>query len=140
MLNPSIADEYANDPTVERCEVRAREYGYDGMVILNLFALRSTDPKVMLWHQEPVGPDNDAAILKWASIAAMVICAWGNDGAHMGRAEQVLEILRTSDIRLHCLKINTGSGQPAHPLYLSYNLKPTEWIPLNVPVITKALD
>ena len=46
MLNPSTADEAKNDPTVERCERRARDNGYDGLCVLNLFAYRSTAPKV----------------------------------------------------------------------------------------------
>ncbi|MCF6276041.1 MAG: DUF1643 domain-containing protein, partial [Robiginitomaculum sp.] len=47
MLNPSTADEVKNDPTVERCERRARMWGYGGSVVLNIFSYRATDPKDM---------------------------------------------------------------------------------------------
>lgn len=40
MLNPSTADATANDPTVERCERRAREWGWGGLAGIELAALR----------------------------------------------------------------------------------------------------
>ena len=44
MLNPSTATEVQNDPTVERCERRARTLGYGGFRVTNIFAWRDTDP------------------------------------------------------------------------------------------------
>ena len=38
MLNPSTATELQNDPTVERCERRARALGYGAFRVLNIFA------------------------------------------------------------------------------------------------------
>ena len=38
MLNPSTADAFRNDPTVERCERRARALGYGAFQVVNLFA------------------------------------------------------------------------------------------------------
>lgn len=122
MLNPSTADEIANDPTVERCERRARSWGYAGLIVTNLFAFRSTDPSVMLSAPAPVGPDNDLTIVEHASRAALVVCAWGKDGAHMGRSTAVLELLR--GVKLTALKVSEKTGEPWHPLYLSYALTP----------------
>ena len=45
MLNPSTATEVQNDPTVERCERRARALGYGAFRVTNIFAWRDTDPK-----------------------------------------------------------------------------------------------
>lgn len=125
MLNPSTADEYANDPTVERCERRARDGGYDGLIVANLFAFRSTDPAAMLSADEPVGAENDEAILRCAGMAETIVCAWGKDGGHRGRAGYVLDLLAHRD--LYALKVSETTGQPWHPLYLSYALKPTLW-------------
>jgi len=122
MLNPSTADEISNDPTVERCERRVRQWGYEGLIVTNIFALRATDPTVMLCHPEPIGPDNDAAIVRASLAAHMIICAWGNDGRHLNRAERVMKLLAGRE--LHYLKINEATGYPAHPLYLSYSLQP----------------
>jgi len=73
--------------------------------------------------REPVGRANDAAILRAAREAAIVVCAWGNHGAHRGRAARVLALLRDGDIALHALRV-TGAGEPGHPLYLPATLTP----------------
>lgn len=58
-LNPSTADEVNNDPTVRRCINYAKQWGYTGMYMTNIFAYRATDPNVMKAHPEPVGAEND---------------------------------------------------------------------------------
>jgi hypothetical protein len=54
-LNPSTADEKQDDPTVRRCVNYAKAWGFGAMCMTNLFALRATDPKVMLAHDLPIG-------------------------------------------------------------------------------------
>ena len=83
MLNPSTATEAQNDPTVERCERRARALGFGGFAVGNIFGFRATDPKLMRAAADPVGPGNDAAILAMAAQADRVICAWGTHGARI---------------------------------------------------------
>lgn len=123
MLNPSAANALDNDPTVERCERRARAMKLDGVQVVNLFALRSTDPRGIYEADDPVGPENDDAILKACISARMVICAWGTHGALHGRGQQVLSMLRAAGIKPHALKLN-NDGSPAHPLYLRGDLVP----------------
>lgn len=118
MLNPSTADELHNDPTVERCHRRAQRLGFGAVVVVNLFALRSTDPAGLYVEQDPVGPDNDATILTMCTLASRVVCAWGTHGKHLGRAAYVLDMLRNAGIRLHALGIN-ADGSPKHPLYVA---------------------
>src|ERR1022692_3805792 len=63
MLNPSIADKTRLDPTVTRVVKRALHAQYDGVTILNLFALVSTYPKMLYGAADPVGPRNDEKIV-----------------------------------------------------------------------------
>lgn len=77
MLNPSTATEVQNDPTVERCEQRARALGFGAFCVTNIFAWRDTDPKKMRAAIDPLGCDNDAAIRDACTWADQVIAAWG---------------------------------------------------------------
>jgi hypothetical protein len=123
MLNPSTADETADDPTIARCVRRARLWGYRGLVVTNLFALRATDPAGLRSAPDPVGPEDDAAIVAAARGAALVVCAWGNHGAYRGRATAVRTLLDELRVTPHHLAL-TRRGEPAHPLYLGYGLAP----------------
>jgi len=120
MLNPSTADEVKNDPTVERCERRAREMQFGTLYVTNLYAWRATDPKELKKVADPVGPENTAEILHWAKRAAMVICAWGIRGERGG---EVRTLLRAAGVQLHCLK-KTDGDHPWHPLYVPYAKQP----------------
>jgi hypothetical protein len=126
MLNPSTADEVRLDPSCTRARVYAERWGYGALVVTNLFGWRATDPGQMKRVKDPVGRGNDAAILRAAHTSAIVVCAWGNHGAHLGRAEAVLRLLVSRNLELKILKLN-GHGQPAHPLYLPGSLEPKTW-------------
>jgi hypothetical protein len=89
MLNPSTATEVQNDPTVERCERRARVLGFGSFRVTNIFAWRDTDPRNMRAAADPIGPENDATILKGCDWADQIICGWGSHGAHLGRGVAV---------------------------------------------------
>ncbi len=118
-LNPSTADEVTDDPTLVRCINYAQLWEYGGVCIANLFAYRATKPTDFLTTEDPLGADNNEWLIKLANEAGLIVAAWGNMGAHLGRAQQVLHLLPN----LHCLKINK-SGEPAHPLYLQADLRP----------------
>ncbi|MGL5008320.1 MAG: DUF1643 domain-containing protein [Paracoccaceae bacterium] len=126
MLNPSTATEFQNDPTVERCERRARTLGFGAFRVTNIFAFRATDPRVMRARPDPVGPGNDAAIVDSLPWADQVICAWGNHGAHLDRGLAVTHLLRQSGKPLWHLGL-TQSGVPKHPLYIGYSVQPMFW-------------
>lgn len=122
-LNPSTADARQTDPTIRRCIGFARDWGYGGLVVTNLFAFRATYPADLKASRDPVGPRNDAWIRRMAGQVETIVAAWGNDGTWVGRSAQVQRMLRG---RLHCLRINAG-GEPAHPLYLPARLAPRPW-------------
>lgn len=127
MLNPSTADEIDNDPTVERCQRRAIQMGFGGLRVVNIFAYRSTDPVALYQQEDPVGPENDAAILDAAKGAGLVICAWGKHGNYKGRGLQVVQMLTDAGVQSHYLQLNQD-GTPKHPLYVSYDLKPVPFV------------
>lgn len=124
MLNPSTATEVQNDPTVERCERRARAMGYGAFRVVNIFGFRATDPRDMRATPDPIGAENDAAIQAAADWADLVLCAWGTHGAHLGRGAAVAQML--ADYDLHHLGLTQG-GDPKHPLYISYSQQPERW-------------
>lgn len=128
-LNPSTADERKNDPTVTRCIKFASDWGYGGMVMMNIFAYRSTNPQILYKLEDPVGDENDHYIAKIAGEAGLIVTAWGNHGAHKGRGDEVLSMLMAMDGasgKVHHLGL-TGEGQPKHPLYLKAAEKPRMW-------------
>ncbi|WP_323034688.1 DUF1643 domain-containing protein [Pararhodobacter sp.] len=126
MLNPSTATEVQNDPTVERCERRARALGYGSFRVCNIFAYRATDPKDMRAQADPNGPGNDAAILEGAAWADTVVCAWGTHGAHHQRGPLVETLLRATGKPLFHLGLSKA-GHPKHPLYIAYAHQPVPW-------------
>jgi len=126
MLNPSTADERILDPTCARARDYARRWGYGALLVTNVFAWRATDPGELRAAADPVGAGNDAAILRAASKAQLVVCAWGNHGRHLGRSVTVLCLLRGAGVALHILRLN-ANGEPSHPLYLPGRLRPRCW-------------
>jgi hypothetical protein len=130
MLNPSTATEVQNDPTVERCERRARALGFGAFRVCNIFAWRATDPRDMRAAADPVGPANDAAIVEscgWTDGGTdQIICAWGTHGAHLARGPQVEALLRGTGQALYHLGLSKD-GHPKHPLYIAYAVQPARW-------------
>ncbi len=118
MLNPSVADAFILDPTVRRCVNFARRWGCGELVVLNIFALRSTNPAALKTHPDPVGPENDWYLRRWIGGAdGPVVAAWGVHGTLGGRDQRVLELVRGLGVDLQCLK-QTKDGHPGHPLYV----------------------
>lgn len=117
MLNPSKADEYANDPTIDKLTKYGKLWGFQCLSVVNLFAYRETDSKrlrSLSSARDIVGPDNDPWIIKTALHAQKIVCGWGNEGEILGRGEAVRALL--SGFRLWCFKRNQN-GTPCHPLY-----------------------
>lgn len=121
MVNPSTADADVDDATIRKCMAYARAWGHGGVVVRNLYALRSRDPKALWGSPDPVGPDN-LAHLRRAVEEPYTVCAWGAN-AEPGWAASVVETLTAAGADLRALAVTKG-GQPTHPLYLRSDLVP----------------
>ena len=119
-LNPSTADETANDPTVRRCIGFARDWGGGGLLMLNIFAFRATDPRVMYAAKNPIGRWNNAALLHYRQVVDRAIAAWGVHGAFLDRGAWV-----TANVSALEALGRTKDGAPRHPLYLKKTLRPS---------------
>lgn len=118
MLNPSTADVTNNDPTITRCIGFSKLWGYGGLDVVNLYGLRSTNPKGLRLVSDPIGPDNDRTIEQVARESPFVVCAWGvNAGS---RGQTVTRRLRMLGIKLHHIGL-TVKGIPWHPLMVPYS-------------------
>lgn len=128
LLNPSTATELKNDPTIERCQRRAVEWGYGRLEIVNIFALRSTNPMALYSEPDPIGWANDSNILSVARHADRFVCGWGKHGALRRRGEYVHSLLleHFPDGNIQVLALNKD-GSPKHPLYVGYATQPKEW-------------
>jgi hypothetical protein len=127
MLNPSTADADEDDPTLTRCRCVARGEGYDGLRVVNLFALRSPSPRVLLYHPEPAGPGNDQAVIDAVKSAAGVIVAWGANASLpklRARRNEVLPLL--AEVPLGCFGM-TRDGEPRHPVRLALRTPIVPW-------------
>lgn len=136
-LNPSTADEQADDPTIRRCIRFAADWGYGAVHMTNIFAFRATDPKVMMAAgSNAVGPRNNEYLLHTARAAELVIAAWGVGGGHLDREGHVIRMCAQTRIDLHALALSKD-GHPRHPLYLRADLKPASYVTsyYGVPVI-----
>ena len=126
-LNPSTADETQNDPTVRRCIGFAQRWGYGGIYMMNLFAFRATDPKVMQAQTDPVGPGNDEHLAAYAMNCKIIVAAWGAFDCTVDRGAKVINHLMLFGITtLHCLG-QSKNGHPKHPLYVPYSQPLVEW-------------
>ena len=120
-LNPGTGDSDGKPrPTLGRVEQWARRWHLDGVLVVNLFAFRTTRPAVLRTTQaDIIGGQNDL-VIDWASaVSERTLAAWGADGRLFGRGAQVGQRLDGAT----CLGL-TKLGQPRHPLYVTGDVEP----------------
>lgn len=136
MLNPSKADSEIDDPTIRRCIGYAKDWGYGGILVGNLFAYRATDPIELLNYPFPEGGlMNRLWVRKMTMECDKIICCWGNSsiiskimdkkGYPYNHIQKVLTC-KAKD-RLYYLDMCKDGLTPKHPLYLSKSLKPIKY-------------
>ena len=116
-LNPSTATADSDDATVRRCTAFAKNWGFSGITLANLYAVRCRRPQILSTHQDPVGPENDRFLLPTVKQAHTLVAMWGNHGLKSyglsARRDQDILALRDD---WQCVGI-TKRGAPRHPLY-----------------------
>jgi hypothetical protein len=122
MLNPSTADAFTLDPTLTRCYWFSKYWGFTEMIITNIFAFRSTDPKKLSEVFDPIGINNDHILEVAAYEADAIVLGWGADPMADIRKPDILEILKKVSCPIYCLGLNKN-GSPKHPLYLKSDQK-----------------
>jgi hypothetical protein len=90
-------------------------WGFRWLDKCNLFDLCSPDPSTLYGSTPPVLAVNDEYIFAAAARAEMILCAWGNHGAHMARGARMKRMLLAAGYELHALGF-TKDGFPIHPL------------------------
>jgi hypothetical protein len=123
MLNPSTADHAQDDPTIRRVIRFTRDAGHAAALVVNLYAIRATDPAAMLAHPHRVGPENDE-VLGWARQEGPMVAAWGT------RAEpkRVARVLAGPLDHAPLWALGTTKhGHPKHPLYVPASTPLASW-------------
>ena len=121
MLNPSTADMHEDDATIRRCIGFAKDLGYGGLLVGNLFAWCSAYPrklhKARAEGYNIVGVDNDEYLHQMAEGCALVICAWGHNADRYPVVVEAFKEQFEPHRELYALQF-TKSGQPSHPVRL----------------------
>jgi hypothetical protein len=129
MLNPSTADALQDDPTIRRCVGFARAWGCGGIVVVNLFAWRATDPRELWMAADAEGPDNDRHITEAVIECHPVIAAWGVGGRMGFRDQDVLRLIQSAGRPWPLCLGRTKGGHPRHPLYVPADTMPVPFEP-----------
>lgn len=118
-LNPSTADASVDDNTTRRLKNFARFYGYAGYELVNLYALRATNPVELRRHSDPEGPDNMMYLRDYTTKLKTIVFAWGSNHYDVNGVANRIKKLFPNAL---CLGHNKD-GSPKHPLYLPSTTK-----------------
>lgn len=121
-MNPSAAREISSDRTVNRIIKASQLLGYDGWIVVNLYAERATDVKDLQKFNNELHQQNLEQI-KLLITSYGIKDAWGawGDLKHINLARShpdILKLLQDNDVELFHFSNPTKSGNPRHPLYL----------------------
>lgn len=127
-VNPSTADEKANDPTVRKDIGFSERQGFGGLLKLNLSAFRSTDPKPARVHfvGEGNSPSHLRAYYDLFDCQQFIAC-WGRNGNYL--RDQALAVTTEFHAESMCFGFNPD-GTPKHTLMLPYTTKMERYGPL----------
>jgi hypothetical protein len=138
-LNPSSATNLFSDPTIRQTKLIVDHAGCDGFIMINLYPLISTDPRLL-----PINPDPDLIARNLSEIhsianphcfekekALRVWAAWGNLIDKRRYLKDCLRLIASSTILSRSTWIKYGEltkrGHPGHPSRKSSKLRFTEF-------------
>ena len=114
MLNPSMADDKNDDPTIRRLINFTKKFNYGGFLVSNIFTKITSNPK-KLDKSRGMTKTNFEKLLKLINKVDQIVYAWGN-------SVEEPKILKDLISNPKCFGKNYN-GTPKHPLYLQKNSK-----------------
>lgn len=125
-VNPSTADERLDDPTVTKWITFTKLNQGRRFIVGNVFAYRATNVKDLSLTEDPVGPDNHSHLSSIIAEADLLVPCWGArekvpKSLHH-HIDNTLSSLFDSGKPVYTFGL-TASGDPKHPLMLSYDTK-----------------
>jgi hypothetical protein len=118
-MNPSIAAENFNDPTLGRDWGFAQREGFDGLAKCNIADYRARHPSV--FRDPAIAPSSDInieTIMRVAAGAAKIVVGHGKLTKPLApHGARVMRELASGGFELWCLGLNKD-GSPKHPLFV----------------------
>jgi len=109
MLNPSIADDKNDDPTIRRLIDFTRKFEYGGFLVGNIFTTITPNPKE-IDRSKGISDKNFEELFKLIYKVDLIVYAWGNT---VEEPQPLKELVLSAK----CFGKNLN-GTPKHPLYL----------------------
>ena len=113
-LNPSKANSDKNDNTINILIKVLKQLGYGGFYMMNLFAIISSKPEILLTCDDPLG-ENENKLEEVAVLCNDVVVCWGNFKEASKRIAEVLPRYPNAK----CFGKNKN-GTPFHPRAMNY--------------------
>ena len=142
MLNPSTADASTDDNTIRRCIGYAKRESCTSLTVINLFAMRATDPReltaAMRMGRDPIGPENwkhfTGEIRAHRNACGLIIAGWG---AQPIARTMPMHHRELRDAGALCLGM-TAQGHPRHPLFVELIEPLVPWTSVPTPKAAKS--
>ena len=114
MLNPSLADDKNDDPTIRRLINFTKKFNYGGFLVGNIFTKITPNPKE-IDKSKGISDKNFEKLLKLINKVDQIVYAWGHN-------IEEPQLLKELVLNPKCFGKNLN-GSPKHPLYLPSKTK-----------------
>ncbi len=114
MLNPSLADDKNDDPTIRRLINFTKKFNYGGFLVGNIFTTITPNPKE-LDKSKGMSDKNFEELIKLINKVDQIVYAWGS-------SIEEPQLLKKLVLNPKCFGKNLN-GTPKHPLYLPSQTK-----------------